>query len=57
MVMPKTAWSQPDMVAYHESRFLASISEAMANRALANLRSALLGERPQDLVNPQVFKD
>ena len=28
----------------------------MANRALANLRSALLGERPQDLVNPQVFK-
>ena len=30
--------------------------EAMANRALANLRSALLGERPQDLVNPQVFK-
>ena len=36
--------------ATHETR------EAMANRALANLRSALLGERPQDLVNPQVFK-
>ena len=30
--------------------------EAMANRALDNLRSALLGERPQDLVNPQVWK-
>ncbi|MCU1729299.1 D-glycerate dehydrogenase [Pseudomonas sp. 7P_10.2_Bac1] len=30
--------------------------EAMANRALDNLRSALLGERPHDLVNPQVFK-
>ncbi|KPA93355.1 lactate dehydrogenase-like oxidoreductase [Pseudomonas asplenii] len=36
--------------ATHETR------EAMANRALANLRSALLGERPQDLVNPQVWK-
>ena len=30
--------------------------EAMANRALDNLRSALLGERPHDLVNPQVYK-
>ena len=36
--------------ATHETR------EAMTNRALANLRSALLGERPRDLVNPQVFK-
>ncbi|QXI27619.1 2-hydroxyacid dehydrogenase [Pseudomonas vanderleydeniana] len=36
--------------ATHETR------EAMANRALANLRSALLGERPQNLVNPQVWK-
>ena len=36
--------------ATHETR------DAMAQRALANLRSALLGERPQDLVNPQVFK-
>ena len=36
--------------ATHETR------EAMANRALANLRSALLGERPQDLVHPQVFQ-
>ncbi|MBT9574422.1 MAG: D-glycerate dehydrogenase [Pseudomonas umsongensis] len=36
--------------ATHETR------DAMANRALANLRSALLGERPQDLVNPQVWK-
>ncbi|OUM07454.1 bifunctional glyoxylate/hydroxypyruvate reductase B [Pseudomonas syringae] len=30
--------------------------EAMADRAYRNLRSALLGERPQDLVNPQVWK-
>jgi len=30
--------------------------EAMANRALENLISALRGERPQDLVNPQAFK-
>ncbi|MGN2435235.1 2-hydroxyacid dehydrogenase [Pseudomonas syringae] len=29
---------------------------AMADRAYHNLRSALLGERPQDLVNPQVWK-
>ncbi|MDD2054584.1 D-glycerate dehydrogenase [Pseudomonas putida] len=36
--------------ATHETR------EAMANRAVDNLRSALLGERPQDLVNPQVWK-
>ena len=36
--------------ATHETR------EAMANRALENLRSALLGQRPQDLVNPQVWK-
>ena len=30
--------------------------EAMAERALENLTAALLGKRPQDLVNPQVFK-
>lgn len=30
--------------------------EAMAERAMTNLTSALRGERPQDLVNPQVFK-
>ncbi|WP_213875229.1 D-glycerate dehydrogenase [Pseudomonas sp. dw_358] len=30
--------------------------EAMADRAVGNLTAALLGERPQDLVNPQVFK-
>lgn len=30
--------------------------EAMANRALDNLRAALLGQRPQDLVNPHVWK-
>ena len=30
--------------------------EAMAERAMSNLTSALRGERPQDLVNPQVFK-
>ncbi|MDO7930389.1 D-glycerate dehydrogenase [Pseudomonas sp. KFB-139] len=36
--------------ATHETR------QAMADRAYHNLRSALLGERPQDLVNPQVWK-
>ncbi|GFM68879.1 bifunctional glyoxylate/hydroxypyruvate reductase B [Pseudomonas cichorii] len=36
--------------ATHETR------QAMADRAYNNLRSALLGERPQDLVNPQVWK-
>lgn len=30
--------------------------DAMAERAMSNLRSALLGQRPQDLVNPQVWK-
>lgn len=30
--------------------------QAIADRAYGNLRSALLGERPQDLVNPQVWK-
>lgn len=30
--------------------------QAMADRAYHNLRNALLGERPQDLVNPQVWK-
>lgn len=30
--------------------------EAMANRAIDNLTAALLGQRPQDLVNPQAFK-
>ena len=30
--------------------------EAMANRALDNLTAALQGKRPQDLVNPHVFK-
>ncbi len=30
--------------------------EAMANRAIQNLTSALRGERPQDLVNPQVYQ-
>lgn len=30
--------------------------QAMADRAYANLRSALLGGKPQDLVNPQVWK-
>ncbi len=30
--------------------------QAMADRAYDNLRSALLGEKPQDLVNPQVWK-
>ena len=30
--------------------------DAMASRACDNLRSALLGSKPQDLVNPQVWK-
>lgn len=30
---------------------------AMANRAIDNLRAALLGERPRDLVNPDIWKD
>ena len=30
--------------------------QAMADRACANLRAALLGEKPQDLVNAQVWK-
>lgn len=30
--------------------------EAMANRACDNLRAALLGERPRDLVNPNTWK-
>ena len=36
--------------ATHETR------QAMADRAYNNLRAALLGERPQDLVNQQVWK-
>jgi gluconate 2-dehydrogenase len=40
----------------HIGSATAETREAMANRAIDNLRSALLGERPQDLVNPQVWK-
>ncbi|HEY0285705.1 MAG TPA: D-glycerate dehydrogenase [Pseudomonas sp.] len=36
--------------ATHETR------QAMADRAYANLRAALLGDKPQDLVNQQVWK-
>jgi gluconate 2-dehydrogenase len=36
--------------ATHETR------TAMAERAMDNLTAALKGQRPQDLVNPQVFK-
>ena len=36
--------------ATHETR------QAMADRAYNNLRAALLGEKPQDLVNQQVWK-
>lgn len=36
--------------ATHETR------QAMADRAYSNLRAALLGEKPQDLVNQQVWK-
>lgn len=40
----------------HVGSATAETREAMANRALENLRSALLGERPRDLVNPQVWR-
>jgi len=40
----------------HVGSATAETREAMANRAIDNLRSALLGERPRDLVNPQVWK-
>ncbi len=40
----------------HVGSATAETREAMANRAIDNLRAALLGERPQDLVNPQVWK-
>jgi len=40
----------------HIGSATAETREAMADRAMGNLRAALLGERPQDLVNPQVWK-
>ncbi|HDS1780914.1 TPA: D-glycerate dehydrogenase [Pseudomonas putida] len=40
----------------HIGSATAETREAMANRAIDNLRAALLGERPRDLVNPQVWK-
>lgn len=40
----------------HVGSATAETRDAMANRAVDNLRAALLGERPQDLVNPQVWK-
>ena len=40
----------------HIGSATAETREAMANRAMDNLRAALLGERPRDLVNPQVWK-
>lgn len=40
----------------HIGSATAETREAMANRAVDNLRAALLGERPQDLVNPQAWK-
>jgi len=40
----------------HVGSATAETRDAMANRAIDNLRSALLGERPKDLVNPQVWK-
>ena len=40
----------------HVGSATAETREAMANRAIDNLRAALLGERPRDLVNPQVWK-
>ncbi|AXA26637.1 2-hydroxyacid dehydrogenase [Pseudomonas putida] len=40
----------------HIGSATAETRDAMANRAMENLRAALLGERPRDLVNPQVWK-
>ena len=40
----------------HVGSATAETREAMANRAIDNLCSALNGERPRDLVNPQVWK-
>ncbi|HKS13192.1 MAG TPA: D-glycerate dehydrogenase [Pseudomonas sp.] len=40
----------------HIGSATAETRAAMASRAVDNLRAALLGERPQDLVNPQVWK-
>ncbi|QXI34525.1 2-hydroxyacid dehydrogenase [Pseudomonas promysalinigenes] len=40
----------------HIGSATAETRQAMANRAMENLRAALLGERPRDLVNPQVWK-
>lgn len=40
----------------HVGSATAETRDAMANRAIDNLRAALLGERPQDLVNPQVWE-
>ena len=40
----------------HVGSATAETRDAMANRAVDNLRAALLGERPQDLVNPQAWK-
>lgn len=40
----------------HVGSATAETRDAMANRAIDNLRAALLGERPRDLVNPQVWK-
>ena len=40
----------------HIGSATAETRDAMANRAVDNLRAALLGERPQDLVNPQAWK-
>ena len=39
----------------HVGSATAETREAMANRAIDNLRAALLGERPRYLVNPQVW--
>ncbi|MFD2644210.1 2-hydroxyacid dehydrogenase [Pseudomonas japonica] len=40
----------------HVGSATAETRDAMSNRAIDNLRAALLGERPRDLVNPQVWK-
>lgn len=40
----------------HIGSATAQTRDAMADRAIDNLTAALLGKRPQDLVNPQTFK-
>ncbi|TDV55573.1 gluconate 2-dehydrogenase [Pseudomonas graminis] len=62
-VYEKEPLSESPLFALHNAVTLPHIGsatdetrQAMADRACANLRAALLGEKPQDLVNAQVWK-